>query len=59
MLLEMDNTELVLLLESPEALAKKVDEAVQVLLKVSKTKVSSPGQESSHPSMLSAGVAVV
>ncbi|KAK1411798.1 hypothetical protein QVD17_32569 [Tagetes erecta] len=59
MLLEMDNTELVLLLESPEALAKKVDEAVQVLLKVSKTKVSSTSQESSHPSILSAGVAVI
>ncbi|KAL8204945.1 hypothetical protein R6Q57_010568 [Mikania cordata] len=57
MLLEMDNTELVLLLESPEALAKKVEEAVQVLLKVSKTKVST-SQDSSHPSILSAGVAV-
>ncbi|KAF5823704.1 hypothetical protein HanRHA438_Chr01g0042031 [Helianthus annuus] len=58
MLLEMDNTELVLLLESPEALAKKVEEAVQVLVKVSKTKVST-GQESSHPAgILSAGVAV-
>ncbi|KAI3683836.1 hypothetical protein L1987_84351 [Smallanthus sonchifolius] len=57
MLLEMDNTELVLLLESPEALAKKVEEAVHVLLKVSKTKVST-NQESSHSSILSAGVAV-
>ncbi|CAN1196868.1 Polyadenylate-binding protein 7 [Linum perenne] len=31
MLLEMDNAELLLLLESPESLAAKVDEAVQVL----------------------------
>ncbi|KAH7291430.1 hypothetical protein KP509_29G016700 [Ceratopteris richardii] len=31
MLLEMDNSELLLLLESPESLASKVDEAVQVL----------------------------
>ncbi|KAJ7540567.1 hypothetical protein O6H91_10G022100 [Diphasiastrum complanatum] len=31
MLLEMDNSELLLLLESPDALALKVDEAVQVL----------------------------
>jgi Poly-adenylate binding protein, unique domain len=30
MLLEMDNSELLLLLESPEALAAKVDEAIQV-----------------------------
>jgi len=31
MLLEMDNSELLLLLESPEALSAKVDEAIQVL----------------------------
>ena len=31
MLLEMDNGELLLLLESQEALAAKVDEAIQVL----------------------------
>jgi len=31
MLLEMDNSELLLLLESPEALDSKVDEAIQVL----------------------------
>ncbi|KAJ4972182.1 hypothetical protein NE237_005281 [Protea cynaroides] len=37
MLLEMDNSELLLLLESPESLAAKVEEAVQVL-KLSKTK---------------------
>ncbi|KAI0501600.1 hypothetical protein KFK09_016545 [Dendrobium nobile] len=39
MLLEMDNSELLLLLESPDALAAKVEEAVQVL-KLSKTQVS-------------------
>ena len=31
MLLEMDNSELLLLLESPDSLALKVEEAVQVL----------------------------
>lgn len=31
MLLEMDNSELLLLLESPEALESKVDEAISVL----------------------------
>lgn len=56
MLLEMDNSELLLLLESPESLAAKVDEAVEVL-KMSKTKVSS-SQEALHPNYLSAGVAV-
>ncbi|KAF5750455.1 polyadenylate-binding protein 7-like isoform X1 [Tripterygium wilfordii] len=55
MLLEMDNSELLLLLESPESLAAKVEEAVQVL-KLSKTKSS--GQDSLHPSYLSAEVAV-
>lgn len=35
----MDNSELLLLLESPESLAAKVEEAVQVL-KISKTKQS-------------------
>lgn len=55
MLLEMDNAELLLLLESPEALTAKVEEAVQVL-KLSKTKVS--GQEAIKPSFLSAEVAV-
>ncbi|WCJ34409.1 Polyadenylate-binding protein [Euphorbia peplus] len=55
MLLEMDNSELLLLLESPESLAAKVDEAVQVL-KIAKTKVS--GQETVHSNYLSAGVAV-
>ncbi|OVA19449.1 RNA recognition motif domain [Macleaya cordata] len=37
MLLEMDNSELLLLLESPESLAAKVEEAVQVL-KLTKTR---------------------
>ncbi|KAA8518658.1 hypothetical protein F0562_016132 [Nyssa sinensis] len=55
MLLEMDNSELLLLLESPESLAAKVEEALQVL-KLSKTKVSS--QDALHPSFLSAEVAV-
>ncbi|KAG0477333.1 hypothetical protein HPP92_014174 [Vanilla planifolia] len=56
MLLEMDNSELLLLLESPESLAAKVEEAVQVL-ELSKTKVSS--QEALHSSnFLSAEVAV-
>lgn len=55
MLLEMDNSELLLLLESPESLAAKVGEAVQVL-KISKTKVSN--KDAIHPSFLSAEVAV-
>ncbi|XP_059667528.1 polyadenylate-binding protein 7-like [Cornus florida] len=55
MLLEMDNSELLLLLESPESLAAKVDEAVQVL-KLSNAKVS--GQDALHSSYLSAEVAV-
>ncbi|PHT36479.1 hypothetical protein CQW23_24179 [Capsicum baccatum] len=55
MLLEMDNAELLLLLESPESLETKVEEAVEVL-KFSKAKVSS--QESLQPSFLSAEVAV-
>ena len=56
MLLEMDNSELLLLLESPESLAAKVEEAVEVL-KLSKSKVSS-SQEALHSNYLSAGVAV-
>ncbi|XWS59577.1 hypothetical protein CRYUN_Cryun08bG0134100 [Craigia yunnanensis] len=55
MLLEMDNSELLLLLESPESLAAKVEEAVEVL-KLSNAKASS--QDALHPSFLSAGVAV-
>ncbi|XP_061352407.1 polyadenylate-binding protein 7 [Gastrolobium bilobum] len=55
MLLEMDNDELLVLLESPESLSAKVEEAVQVL-KNSKTKVS--GQDVLHSNYLSAGVAV-
>ncbi|KAL9332029.1 hypothetical protein ACSQ67_001639 [Phaseolus vulgaris] len=55
MLLEMDNGELLDLLESPESLSAKVEEAVQVL-KNSKTKVS--GQDVLHSNYLSAEVAV-
>lgn len=55
MLLEMDNSELLLLLESPESLAAKVEEAVQVL-KLSKSKSSN--QAALHPNFLSAEVAV-
>ncbi|XVF07779.1 hypothetical protein REPUB_Repub06bG0169200 [Reevesia pubescens] len=55
MFLEMDNSELLLLLESPESLAAKVEEAVEVL-KLSNAKVS--GQDALHPSFLSAQVAV-
>lgn len=55
MLLEMDNSELLLLLESPDSLATKVEEAVEVL-KLSQTKVS--GQDVLHPSYLSAEVTV-
>ncbi|KAL5841682.1 hypothetical protein ACOSQ3_012285 [Xanthoceras sorbifolium] len=53
MLLEMDNFELLLLLESPESLAAKVDKAVQVL-KLSQAKVSS--QDALHPSYLAAKI---
>lgn len=53
MLLEMDNSELLLLLESPESLAAKVEEAVHVL-KFSKTKM--PNQDTR--SFLSAELAV-
>ena len=55
MLLEMDNSELLLLLESPDLLAAKVEDAVQVL-NLSRTTVS--GQDSLQPSYLSAEVAV-
>lgn len=55
MLLEMDNGELLLLLESPVSLSAKVEEAAQVL-KNSKTKVS--GQDVLHSNLLSAEVAV-
>lgn len=55
MLLEMDISELLLLLESPESLAVKVEEAVQVL-KLSEAKAST--QEAIHPNYLSAEVAV-
>ncbi|KAI3706682.1 hypothetical protein L6452_24591 [Arctium lappa] len=58
MLLEMDNLEVLLLLESPESLAAKVEEAVQVLELSNQTKVSSQQQEGLHPNLLSAQVAV-
>ncbi|GMH09878.1 hypothetical protein Nepgr_011719 [Nepenthes gracilis] len=49
MLLEMDNSELLLLLESPESLAAKVKEAVQVLL-LSKT--NNPNEDGFCPGYL-------
>ncbi|XP_057785698.1 polyadenylate-binding protein 7 [Salvia miltiorrhiza] len=55
MLLEMDNSELLVLLDSPESLARKVEEAVQVL-KLTKAKVSNP--DALRSNYLSAGVAV-
>ncbi|KAK8963501.1 putative polyadenylate-binding protein [Platanthera guangdongensis] len=58
MLLEMDNSELLLLLESPESLTANVEEVVQVL-KLSKTTTKAGGKESLHPNnFLSAEVAV-
>ncbi|GMJ02943.1 poly(A) binding protein 7 [Hibiscus trionum] len=57
MLLEMDNAELLLLLESPESLAAKVEEAVEVL-KLSNANAKVSGQDVIHPSFLSAEVAV-
>lgn len=56
MLLEMDNSELLVLLDSAESLAAKVKEAVEVL-KLSNTKVST-NQDSMRSNYLSAGVAV-
>ncbi|KAL4199934.1 hypothetical protein AMTRI_Chr03g147240 [Amborella trichopoda] len=55
MLLEMDNSELLLLLESPDSLNNKIEEAVQVL-KLSKAKVGS--QEVLQTNYLSTEVAV-
>ncbi|KAL2509150.1 Polyadenylate-binding protein 7 [Forsythia ovata] len=55
MLLEMDNSELLLLLESPDSLATKVEEAVQVL-KLSNAIVLN--QDAFHPNYLSAEVTV-
>ncbi|XP_074559931.1 polyadenylate-binding protein 7 [Curcuma longa] len=51
MLLEMDNSELLLLVESPEALAAKVEEAVQVL-KDSQARVAGAPQERMHSNYL-------
>ncbi|KAL6585417.1 hypothetical protein OROMI_002061 [Orobanche minor] len=55
MLLEMDNSELLLLLDSPEALAAKVDEAVEVL-KLSNSKL--PNHDSLRFKYVSTQVAV-
>ncbi|KAE8664167.1 Polyadenylate-binding protein 7 [Hibiscus syriacus] len=55
MLLEMDNSELLLLLESPESLAARVEEAMEVI-KLSNAKMS--GQDARLPNFLSTGVAV-
>ncbi|KAL1566028.1 polyadenylate-binding protein 7-like isoform X1 [Salvia divinorum] len=55
MLLEMDNSELLVLLDSPESLSSKVEEAVQVL-KLSNAKVSNPDAPRSN--YLSTRVAV-
>ncbi|KAK6152347.1 hypothetical protein DH2020_014982 [Rehmannia glutinosa] len=55
MLLEMDNSELLVLLDSPEALAAKVEEAVEVL-KLSKAKV--PNQNTLRSKYISTEVAV-
>lgn len=57
MLLEMDNSELLLLLESPDSLSAKIDEAVEVL-KISNSKAEVPGQDALCPIHLSAEVAV-
>ena len=57
MLLEMDNLEILLLLESPAALSAKVKEAVHVLKRSSnQTKVST--QDGLHANLLSSQVAV-
>ncbi|KAK9127591.1 hypothetical protein Syun_016388 [Stephania yunnanensis] len=52
MILEMDNTELLRLLDSPNALTAKVDEAAQVLKKHGKVRVT--GKTASQPSGISA-----
>ncbi|POO01840.1 Splicing factor-like protein [Trema orientale] len=63
MLLDLDNSELLLLLESPDSLAAKVDEAVEVL-KLSNSNSNSnskgqvPNQDAICPVHLSAEVAV-
>lgn len=55
MFLEMDNVELLLLLESPDSLTAKVEEALQVL-KLSRAKIHN--QENIHSNFLTVGVAV-
>ncbi|RZC94554.1 hypothetical protein C5167_026285 [Papaver somniferum] len=54
MLLEMDNSELLLLLESPALLVIKVEEAVQILKSSKTTRSSGAGQDSLHPNYMSA-----
>ncbi|KAL1541342.1 polyadenylate-binding protein 7-like [Salvia divinorum] len=56
MLLEMDNSELLVLLDSPESLAAKVEEVVQVLKLSNKAKEPNPDALGSN--YISAGVAV-
>ncbi|PON56145.1 Splicing factor-like protein [Parasponia andersonii] len=59
MLLDLDNSELLLLLESPDSLAAKVDEAVEVLkLSNSNSNSNSKAQVPNGPVHLSAEVAV-
>ncbi|XP_062115151.1 polyadenylate-binding protein 7 [Humulus lupulus] len=57
MLLDMDNAELLLLLESPDSLLTKVNEAVEVLNRVSNSN-SNKTQDALRPINLSAEVAV-
>ncbi|RZC77238.1 hypothetical protein C5167_001419 [Papaver somniferum] len=59
MLLEMDNSELLLLLESPASLVIKVEEAVQILKSSKTTRSSGAGQESLHPNYMSAAQVAV
>ena len=56
MLLEMDNSELLVLLDTPESLAAKVEEAVQVLKLSNKAK--DPNSDALGSNYISAGVAV-
>ncbi|KAI3883107.1 hypothetical protein MKX03_012507 [Papaver bracteatum] len=59
MLLEMDNSELLLLLESPASLVIKVEQAVQVLKSSKTTRSSGAGQDSLHPNYMSAAQVAV
>ncbi|KAL9238829.1 hypothetical protein vseg_013202 [Gypsophila vaccaria] len=55
MLLEMDNTELLLLLESPDSLTVKIDEAMQVLKLSARTRISN--QDNIHANFITTEVA--